>query len=160
MRAADGKHSALLDNAEELGLRFATHLADFIEEKRSAVRSLDESWVSPVGSGERTLLMPEQLALDQGLDDGGAIDRHERTRSTGSLVDGLGCFFFAGAGFTSDENGNSCRSDALDRFHDSAHRNRLANHDEPQQTCGFLTPPPPPQPLTNSPSNLNESISS
>jgi hypothetical protein len=33
--------------------------------------------------------MPEQLALDQGLDDGGAIDRHERTRSTGSLVDGL-----------------------------------------------------------------------
>jgi len=99
--------------------------------------------VSPIGSGERAFLMPEQLALDQSLNDGGAIYGHELTRSTGAVVDGLGCHVFAGAGFTSDENGNSCGSDAFDRFHDSAHRNRMANHDEPQQTCGFLTPPPP-----------------
>jgi len=67
--------------------------------------------------------MPEQLALDQGLDNGRTIDGNERTRSTGPVVDGSGCYFFSGAGFTSDENGNSCGSDARDHFHDSAHRN-------------------------------------
>jgi len=103
--------------------------------------------------------MSEQLAPEQCFDDRRAIYRDEWTRSTGAVVDGSGCNFFAGAGFTSDENGNSCGSDSLDRFHDSPHRNRMANHDEPQQTCGFLTPPPPRQPLTNSPSNLNASIS-
>mgnify|MGYP003694660065 CR=1 FL=1 len=56
--------------------------------------------------GEGPALVPEQLRLEQGLGDGGAVDVDERTAATRSgLVDGPGEEPLAGAGLAEDQDG-------------------------------------------------------
>jgi len=64
--AADALEGALLaEHAQELHLRGAVDLADFIEEKRAAIRLL-EAADAPLGRpGERPFFVPEQFALQE-----------------------------------------------------------------------------------------------
>src|SRR4051794_2430613 len=52
-----------LEHAEQLGLHRERELADLVEKHRAAVRALERSGVRRRGTGERTTLVAEQLAL-------------------------------------------------------------------------------------------------
>ncbi len=74
---ADAADGARLDGAEQLGLERERHLADLVEEERAAVGLLEDA--APVGDGaaEGAAHVPEELALDEVLRDGAAVDGHE-----------------------------------------------------------------------------------
>ena len=55
---------ALLQNAQQLGLRGGVQIADFIEEDRAAVGQFELASARGDGAGERALLVAEQLAFE------------------------------------------------------------------------------------------------
>ena len=63
--AADALERALLEHAQQLGLRLGRHVADLVEEDRAAVRGLEAADAARVGAGERALLVAEELALEE-----------------------------------------------------------------------------------------------
>ena len=65
LRGADPLELPLLQDAQQLHLELERQLADLVEEERSAVGQLEAAAASPVGAGEGTLLVAEELALDQ-----------------------------------------------------------------------------------------------
>ena len=70
--ASDPLERLLLQQAQDLGLQARRHVADLVEEERAAVALLELADAAAVGAGEGALLVPEQLALQQGLGDGRA----------------------------------------------------------------------------------------
>src|SRR5581483_6514 len=141
-RASDRKHPSIFEHAEQFGLRFAWHFREFIEEKRSAVGGLEQSRLPPISAGKRALFMAEQFALDQRGRQSRTVNGNERrVLSPREPMDKLRGFFLTGSALAGDQNGKIGRSDALDPIHDSAHRCRLANHDELLWRA-LLTPPP------------------
>src|SRR5579863_3476301 len=63
--AADSLEALLLDDAQQLRLRLQVHVADLIEEEGAAFRRFEFSLAPRDSAGERSLLMTEELALDQ-----------------------------------------------------------------------------------------------
>ena len=61
----DAHHLALLKHAKQLHLRPEGQVGDLVEKERSPVGGFEPSGVRREGAGERRLLVPEQLALDQ-----------------------------------------------------------------------------------------------
>ena len=82
-RAADRHDLALLQHAEQCGLRARRQVADLVEEQRAAVRRADQAGVVGLRAAERALLVAEQLALDEVLGQRAAVDRHERAVAAG-----------------------------------------------------------------------------
>src|SRR5262249_31392667 len=76
-RAAKPLDAAILQYAQDLRLRAETHVADLVEEDRAAVGGLQQALLLAVGSGEGPALVTEQLALEERVGDGGAVDRQE-----------------------------------------------------------------------------------
>ena len=72
---ADALELVLLQDAEDLGLRRQGQLADLVEEDRAPGGALEPAGLLAVGAGERAPLVAEQLALDQALGQGAAVDR-------------------------------------------------------------------------------------
>ena len=70
---------ALLQNAQQPGLRIHRHVADLVEKQRSALRLLEATGVTVDGAREGSFLMAEQLGLDQLARDGRHVHRHERS---------------------------------------------------------------------------------
>src|SRR5438093_570007 len=68
--AAHAQELAVLEDAQQLGLRPWTHLADLVQEERALVGQLELPELARVGVGERALLVPEELALEERLGDG------------------------------------------------------------------------------------------
>ena len=67
------------------------------------------------GAGEGALLVAEQLALEQRLGQGGAVDRDERLAPPGrEVVDRLGDQLLAGARFALDQHRARDRRHLLD----------------------------------------------
>ena len=69
---------AVLEHAQQLGLHAEGHLADLVEEERPPAGQLEPPLLLPVGAGERAALVAEELALQQLLGQGGAVDGHQR----------------------------------------------------------------------------------
>jgi len=84
--AADPLQLAVLQNAQELGLRGFMQVADFVEKDCPAVGQLEPAAPQRRRAGERALLVTEQLALDQLRRDGRAVDLHERAGRDGTLA--------------------------------------------------------------------------
>ena len=78
-RRAEREDLARLEDAQELRLRVERHVADLVEEERPAVGELDEPGLVAVGAGERAAAVAEELALEEVVRDGGAVDRLERS---------------------------------------------------------------------------------
>src|SRR5262249_18614187 len=128
LRAADGTDSAFLQDAEELGLQAQRHLADLVEKQGPAVGELEEAFLIVLGAGERALLVAEELALEEGLGEGGAVLRDEELVAPLRLVvDRRGDELLAGAGLALDADGGAGVDDLLERGEDRAHRRRLAD---------------------------------
>ena len=87
----EGLEDAVLEHAEELHLRGDGHLRDLVEEERAAVRGLESAVALLGGAGERALLVAEELGLEEGLGERGAVDGDERLlRRAGSARGGCG----------------------------------------------------------------------
>ena len=76
--AADALELALLQHAQQLDLQLRRQLADLVEEDRPAVGQLEPADAPGDRAGERALLVPEQLALDQARRQRGAVDLDQR----------------------------------------------------------------------------------
>src|SRR5205085_4371106 len=74
---ADALHLAFLQHTQELRLDVKRQLSDLVEEQRRAVCGAELAEPFFVGSGERALLVAEQLALGDRLGKRGTIDVHE-----------------------------------------------------------------------------------
>ena len=73
--AADALEAPLLQTRSSLACMVSGHVADLVEEDRAAVGQLEAAAALADGAGERALLVAEQLALQQRLRQGGAVDR-------------------------------------------------------------------------------------
>src|ERR1700682_4314582 len=72
-RTADAHEFALLKHAEQLGLQRRRKFADFVKENASALGDFQQPFLLTNSAGERSLLVPEQLAFEKCFRERGAI---------------------------------------------------------------------------------------
>src|SRR5437867_5420299 len=105
---------AILQDAEELRLRFEREDFDLVQEQCGAVRQLEDAHPAAVGSGERAPLVSEQLALERRGRDRIAVQGHELLRGArAQLVNQPSDAFLAGASLAGDQDGTVGGSDTL-----------------------------------------------
>ena len=75
----DPAEGPALEHAQELGLELQRHLPDLVQEQRAGVREIEQALLEVLGVGESTLLVAEELALQQVLGDGAAVEVDEGT---------------------------------------------------------------------------------
>ena len=93
---ADTLDGAFLKEAQQLDLEGQRDVAHFVEEQRTAMRTLDLALCGLDRAGEGALLVAEQLAFEQVLGDRRAIYRDERpVGAVARLVQALGEQFLA-----------------------------------------------------------------
>src|SRR6266852_1677594 len=130
-RRADAKHLAVLEDAEQLGLKIGAGLSDLIEKQGAARGPLEASRALLDGAGERSLLMTEQLAFDHAVGERLAIDREERTLgAVAPVVEHPGDQFLAGPGLAFDKDRGASGG------HAPNHRNELAALRTPGDEAG------------------------
>src|SRR6516165_10840387 len=111
----DALERLLLEHAQHLGLGGQRHVADLVEEEGAAVALLELTDAAAVGAGEGALLVAEQLALQEALRDGRAVEGQKRRMSAGTvLVEGAGDEFLAAATLPGDEYGKGLVGDSAD----------------------------------------------
>ena len=94
-------------------------VADLVEKQRAGVRELEPSDAAVRRAGERALLVPEHLALDEIARNRRAVHAHERAvASRARAVDRRRDELLARAGFAGDQHARVGRRDARDQ---SAH---------------------------------------
>ena len=112
----------LLQDAQQLHLRGRRHLTDFVEEQRPAVRELEAPLPPIGGAGERALLVPEDLALQERFGNRGAVDADEWERRTRTeMVNRLRNQFLARPRLAGDQHGRARRRRLLDDRVDFSH---------------------------------------
>jgi hypothetical protein len=126
----DALEAALLQHAQQLDLHRRGDVAHLVEEHRPAVRLLEAALALRAGAGETPLLVAKQLALQQGLGQGGAIDGDQRTRPLGgrSQVNGPGNHLLAGTRLALDQHRRVGQGDVVDQLEDVVHPRALAEH--------------------------------
>ena len=86
LAVADAPDRAVLQHAQQLGLHRRAGIGDLVEEQRAAVGDFEQASAIAVGAGERAAHVAEQLALEQRLGYGAAIDRDERARLARTVI--------------------------------------------------------------------------
>jgi hypothetical protein len=126
--AADPFQFALLQDAQQLGLKGRRDVADFVEKERAAVGHFEAALARRHGAGEGALLMPEEFRLEQILGQRSAVEADVGSARTWRVVvDGVGDQFLAGARLAADQD--RCRpfGDHADLVEDAQHGTRMAN---------------------------------
>ena len=108
---------------------FGAHVADFVEEDRAAVGLLELADLLLGRAGERSLLVAEQLGLDQLLGNGRAVDLDEALAAAQAVaVDGARDELLADAALALDQHRRVGRRGAADRGHHLLQRGAVADH--------------------------------
>ncbi len=102
--AADRQHHPLGEHAKQRGLGGQRELAHLVQEERAAVRRAHQARRVVVGAREGALLVAEELGLEQGRSDGGAVDGHQRALAARAGVQGVGGELLAGARFAGHQH--------------------------------------------------------
>src|SRR5919198_4378781 len=84
--AAQARELAVLQDAQQLGLRRGMHLADLIQEDGPAVGLLELAQLLALGAGESAGLVSEQFAFQQFVRDGCAVDLNEGLVAAGGIA--------------------------------------------------------------------------
>jgi len=127
LAGTDGDDQAVFENAEQLGLHVQRHIPDLVEKQRALVRDFKESLAVGVGAGEGALDVSEQLALEQGFRQAGAVDRPERLGATQRVVvDRPGQKLLARSGGPFDQHRDVRGRDATDDLKDPLHGRAVA----------------------------------
>ena len=120
--SADRLDLAVLERPQQLGLHGRGHVADLVEEQRASVDHLKEALAVGHRPGERTADVAEQLALQEVLIEGGAVDGSVGFGPPGGVaVNGPGDKFLAGARFAEDQDGQLTVGHPLDHVDDPEH---------------------------------------
>ena len=86
--AADPLELLLLEHAQHLGLQQQRHIANFVEKQRAAVALLEFADAPLIGAGEGAPLVAKQLAFQQRVGNGGAVDGQKRLfRARAEMID-------------------------------------------------------------------------
>src|SRR5262249_23469970 len=102
--AADGQDALRLDGAQQLGLERQRHLADLVEEQCAAGGGLEQPRLGLDRAGEGPLLVAEELAREERLGQGGAVDGEERPAPSGQPVQRLRQHLLADSGLAVDDD--------------------------------------------------------
>ena len=104
--AADRRIFALLQHAQQPGLRLHRHVADLVEEQRAALGLLEAPGGALGGAGEGAFLMAEQFALDEVVRDRRHVDGDEGPfLALAVIVQRAGDQLLARAGLAVDQHG-------------------------------------------------------
>src|SRR5579871_1053602 len=150
MLSANSSYSQVLENAQQLWLCGLRHLADLVEQQSAPVSLLKATGRTLHGSRECAFLVPEQFALNQGLRQGGCVDRDERSIAAGTApMDFPGNQLFSGATLSTDQYGRCSRRYLSDEREDLLHRpggsHQVSEHTAKPQVAleliGFLQTP-------------------
>ena len=76
-RRTDRRNLPFFYGSQQLNLTAWRHVSDFVEEKRPAVRDLEEAFFVLESRCEAALLVAEEFAFQQGVGDCAAVDRDE-----------------------------------------------------------------------------------
>src|SRR6185503_3403997 len=76
--SANARELAVLQHAQQTNLRRQTHLADFVEKQRPAIRFLETSATQCARISERALLVSKKFRLEQRLRNRAAVQFHVR----------------------------------------------------------------------------------
>ena len=105
-RLADRHHLALLQHPQQRGLGRRRQIADLVEQQRALVGAADVPGAIVDRARERTLLVTEQLSLDQVGRQRPAVHRDEGAAPLRRGVDGARHQLLAGAGRAADQHGD------------------------------------------------------
>jgi hypothetical protein len=112
---ADPFDHPLLDEAQQLGLQGHRHVADLVEEEGAAVGHFNLAQSLLAGAGEGALLVAEQLALEQVLGNGRAVDGDEApVLAPAHLVQGARDHLLAAAGLAQQHHRGRGRGHPFD----------------------------------------------
>ena len=127
--AADAIELALGQHAQQPGLQLRRHVADLVEEQRAAVGLLEAPAPQLRRAGERTLLVTEQLRLEQVGGERRGVERDERLgRARTVPMQRPRHELLARAGLAGDQHGHARTRQSPDRAEDLLHRRRVAEH--------------------------------
>src|SRR5882724_11312819 len=119
---SDAREPEVLQDVEELGLQGQGQLTDLVEVDRPIIRVLELAWFAPMRARECTLLVAEELGLEQPLRNRGTVDLDEGPVAPDrSRVDGAGDEVLAHAALASDQHRRIGIGDALDDGADCPH---------------------------------------
>ena len=125
--AAHRRDLAVRDRREQRDLLLERHLPDLVEEQRAAV-GLHEAPVAAPHAGRDLGQDAEQLALEQGLRDGAAVDGHERLEPPlAAVMENAGDELLACAVLAREEHGGVDLSRALHQSQHPLHREASAD---------------------------------
>src|SRR5690606_13509759 len=98
-------------------------LADLVQEERPAVGLLEAPLPLRERAGERALLVPEELRLEERLGESSAVDAHEGPApARREVVDRRGDQLFARAALSRDEHRGATLRHLLDDLEHALHR--------------------------------------
>ena len=84
LRGAEPAHRLILEDLQELGLDALRQEAHFIQQQGAAMRRLEQAGFGLTRVGEGSALEAEELGLEEGLGNRGAVDLDERPRCAGA----------------------------------------------------------------------------
>ena len=90
------------------------HVADFVEKQRALGGGFEEAGLVAIRSGERAAHVAEELALEERLDDGGAVEDDVLAFDAAAGMQRARDQVLAGPGGSLDERGAVVRRDAAD----------------------------------------------
>ena len=112
---AQAQEAVILEEAQQVDLKLEGEVADLVEEQGAPRGRLDDADLAPVGAGEGSLLVAEELRLDQPGGQCAAVDRVEGPRlPRRALVDQPCRQLLSRSGLPRDEHGGIHRGDLLD----------------------------------------------
>ncbi len=137
--AADPLERPFLQEAEQLRLHRRPELRDLVEEQGPAVGEFDPSLLARESTGEGAFLVAEQLALEEGLRDRGAVDRDERGGTPRTeVVKGAGDQLFPRSRLPLKEDRRVGRGDLLNLPTEIDHRLRFPDDPREPEPLGEL----------------------
>ena len=124
--APDALDVLFLKKAQQIRLQLQRQIADFIQQQRSAVGSLDSPHLALMGPGEGALLVAEQLRLDEVLRNAATVDGNERLiRAAREIMQCARNHFLAGTAFAANHHRRVRGSKACDQPARFGHRPAL-----------------------------------
>jgi hypothetical protein len=112
--SAEGAVGGVLEEAQQRHLPLGAQRLHFVEKQGAAMRGGDQADNGVAGVGECAADVAEQLAFEQGVGHGAAVDGDERTvGAAAQIMDGPGGDFLARPDFALDEDGRVAGGDAV-----------------------------------------------
>ena len=124
-----GTHLAGLQDPEQLRLEREGHVSDLVEEQGAARRGDDQSAARPLGPGEGSAHVPEELGLQEVIRDRTAVDRHEGSPgSWARIVEGPGEHLLPGPALSEEQDRHVGGRGAVQSREELGHRG-ASRHD-------------------------------